>query len=235
MYYEDNLKGNTALYLKDIKKENKVLNFKVLNKSPRMYIETNSTKFSDVNITFTDYSGLEDDKIVFYEASNGVKGEKISKNKLVKNIDYVYKDNKKVKIIYTIKSKYLNKKTNSFYVEVIDKNNSDYKLEAFFRIKATNKRYKADYPPRTLSWKLDGKYIKFIARDLKGVDYIRVYDLNSNKLILEEKKLKSGDTELKIKVSDLTSKNDKYKLKIEAQDNNKDEKQSVIRFLAFSL
>ena len=54
-------------------------NFKSFNNAPRMWISVNSSKYDDVKIYITDYSGLKEENIKFYEVKSGNKGKEIKK------------------------------------------------------------------------------------------------------------------------------------------------------------
>lgn len=200
--------------------------FKIFNNAPRMQIITNKSKYDDVKIVFTDYSGLDEKNIIFYSTSNGKKGEKIDNNSFIKSITPTYDKtdkNKVVKYTYIIKNKYLNKKTKTFYLEVIDKYNSDCYLKTFFRIYVRNKRYNADYPPRIKNFSLDENNLKFVVRDLAGVKSLKLYDMNSDnsskEIYKNSKTYKKGDTTVSINLNKFTIKNDRYKIKIISMDN----------------
>ena len=131
--------------------------FKNFNNSPRMTIKVNSEKYDDVVISFRDFSSLDPNKIKFYTVVNGKVGSEIKdSNFLAKDVEKHYGIKDKsilVDCVYTISNKYLNKKTNSFYVTVADKYNSDCKLQAYFRIKNSKGKYTADSAPRVSDFK----------------------------------------------------------------------------------
>ena len=218
-------------------------NFKSFNNAPRMWISVNSSKYDDVKIYITDYSGLKEENIKFYEVKRGNKGKEIKKDKkFIKKVETEQNDakTKNVKYIYTISKKYLNKKTKILYLEVVDKNNSASTLKTTFRINndGKNKRYKADPAPRLKNFKTDGNYLYFTVRDRAGESYVKVYDNFSktpSKEILNKKNLPKGNTQIKIKLSKLETQNEKYELKVIAQDNNKTEKQKATRVFRFKL
>ena len=202
--------------------------FKYFNNAPRMVIKTNPNKFTNIDITFKDYSGLDSSKIKFYSVNkSGKKDKEITNNKdFIKKITPIYDEKNKEKIVkytYTIKNKYLNKKTKIFYVEVIDKNNSDCSLKSFFRIIATKKGYKVDYAPRLRDFTTDGKKLKFSVIDLAGTKTLKVYDLNganpSKEIYKNSKVLAKGGAKVSLGLNKFTLKDEKYKLKIVAIDN----------------
>lgn len=207
-----------------------------------MEIKTNGS--NDVLVTFIDYSGLIPSNIKFYKASNGKKGDIITSNKVIKVKEQLPENGtKKSKITYSISKKYLNKKTKEFFVDVIDKNNSDSILNAYFRIiySSKSKKYIADYAPRINDWTTDNTNVSFTTTDNAGIDFVKIYDLyspNPSKNILTGLKfpLKKGTSTIKLKVANLTpNKDGKYKLKVIVQDNNKTLKQKATRIVNFSL
>ncbi len=214
-------------------------NFQTFNNAPRMKIEVNEKNFDDVKITFTDYSGLDTSNIIFYTVKNGIKDTQITDNTFIKKIDTVYNQNNNTpqKYIYTISNTYLNNKSNSFYVTVSDKNNSACSLKTFFRIKAKDNKYVADYAPRVFDWKYSNNKVSFSVKDLTGIDYIKLYDMNSDtpaNEVLTYSNLAKGESVISFELEKFKQIDGKYKIKISAQDNNKTYKQSAIRVVEFS-
>ena len=215
--------------------------FKFFNNSPRMTIKVNSNKYDDVVIKFRDFSSLDESKIFFYEANNGEIGKKITDSKFIKKIDKHYGTQNSsilVDVIYTISNEYLSKKTNSFYVTVTDKNNSDCQLKAFFRIKSDGVKYTVDSAPRVKNWKINNGIVSFTVQDWVGVKYVKLYDMlsaNTSKVVVEKNNLSRGNTTIKFSIDKFTKKNGFYKIKIETQDNNKTYKQKAERIVFFSI
>ena len=216
--------------------------FKNFNNSPRMTIKVNSEKYDNVVISFRDFSSLDPNKIKFYTVVNGKVGNEIKdSNFLAKDVEKHYGIKDKsilVDCVYTISNKYLNKKTNSFYVTVADKYNSDCKLQAYFRIKNSKGKYTADSAPRVSDFKSDGKNLTFTVQDWVGVNYVKLYDMygsNPSKEVAVKNNLARGNTKLSFPLSSFTLKNGKYKIKIITLDNNKTDKQMATRVVNFVL
>ncbi len=215
--------------------------FSTFDNSPRMTVKTNSQKYDDVVISFRDFSSLDESKIVFYTAKDGKIGKKITDKIFIKKIDKHYGTNNKsilVDVIYTISNKYLNKKTNEFYVTVSDKSNSPCKLEAFFRIKSNGNRYVADTAPRVQNWKYNKGNCSFVVQDWVGINYVKLYDMygsNPSNIVLEKKNLPKGNNNVQLPLNNFTVKNGKYCIKIITQDNNKTNKQLATRVVKFQV
>lgn len=230
----------TIVFMKNY--SNAYTGFKSFDNSPRMTIKVNSEKYDDVVITFRDFSSLDPNKIKFYTAENGKIGNEITASDfLAKDVEKHYgtKDTSiLVDCVYTISNKYLNKKTNSFYVTVADKYNSDCKLEAFFRIKNSNGKYSADSAPRVKDWKINNGIVSFIVQDWVGVNYVKLYDMYGNnpaKEVFTKTNLPRGNNKVSFSLTLFTQKNGKYKIKIITQDSNKTYKQMATRVVNFSL
>ena len=214
-------------------------NFQSFNNAPRMKIEVNDKKYDDVKIIISDYSGLNSDNIVFYSANNGVKGEQITNKNFIKKIDTVKNKETNIieKYIYTVSNEYLGNKTNNFYITISDANNSDCSLKTFFSIKAKDNKYVVDYAPRVFNWKSDNKKISFSVKDLAGINYIKLYDMNSDKQaseVISHSDLKKGESTISFELNKFNKINEKYKIKIATADNSK-AKQTAIRVVEFSV
>ena len=216
--------------------------FKIFDNSPRMSVSCNKEKYDDVVIKFRDFSSLDPAKIKFYTVQNGVIGKEITDpNFLSKPVEKhygVYDKSVLVDCIYTISNKYLNQKTNSFYVIATDKYNTPCKLEAFFKIKSTNGRYSADTAPRVINWIGSQGNCSFTVQDWVGVNYVRLYDMNSSnpsKIVLEKRNLPRGNSKISVQLKNFIQKNGKYQIKIITEDNNKKDKHIATRVVMFSL
>lgn len=212
--------------------------FSSFNNSPRMTFTINEKKYDDVKITFTDYSGLDGSKIEFYSAENGKIGKKISNTKYISIIDKTYnKDNSKIiSLVYKISNKYLNKKSTNFYVIVNDINNSDCNFKTFFRINSkNNSKYTLDLAPRVGSWYAQGNTITINACDNGGIEYVKLYDMNasnsSNEIVVKNN-LPKGNSKISFSLNKFSQKDEKYKIKIVAQDKNKT---NMTKTVCFSL
>ena len=214
--------------------------FKVLNGAPRMNFIINEKNFDDVKIIIEDYSGLDASKINFYKAKNGSKGEKITDKNFIKKIEPTYTSNKKTifKYTYTISNKYLNKRTNYFYVSVVDEFNSNCTLNTFFGIRSDGKKYIAENAPVVSDWKINNDKVSFIAKDWNGIKYVRLYDLNSQnptKVVFQKTNLAKGSSTITFSLKDFSPNMDKYNIKIVTQDINKTNVQTAIRVISFKV
>lgn len=210
--------------------------YKSFNNAPRMKIITNSSKYDDVTIRFTDYNGITEENIKFYLMDSKDGKQEIKSNKFIISHTTEKSEDGKKDVIhnYVISKKYLNKQTKRFYVEVTD--NSGMVFKSTFRIVSKNKKYYAvDYAPRIINWSVSGNNVTLDARDLGGSRYVKIYDLNdSSKLKITENDLEKGNAEVKFDISEFTPINGRYGLKIVAADNGKNA-QKATRTVRFNL
>ena len=212
------------------------------NNSPRMIFTVNEKKYDDVKIQFTDYSGLSESNIKFYTAKDGKQGSEISDSKFIKKIEYIRDNNKNRinSIIYTISDNYLNKSSKEFYVIVGDANNSISKLETFFRIVNKDKKYTIDLSPRVGSWEINNNNITIDACDYSGINYVKLYDLNSGNssdAIVEKNNLPKGHSTISFSINKFAQKNGVYRIKVISQDKTSSNKNKLtsIRTIQFGI
>lgn len=191
--------------------------FSGFNNAPRMTIETNKNKYTDVKLKFVDYNGLSEEKIKIYKVTSDGKKTEISNNdKIITKKETSESDNSKT-YIYTLSNEFLNKETTRFYISLED--NSGEFLKSYFRIMNNGKEYSVDYAPRILSWKTDGKKVSFTARDLAGTVKLVLYDMNNNgKVVVTKNNLKKGNATVTFNISKFKAKDGIYRIQIYAKD-----------------
>ena len=214
--------------------------FKSYNGAPRMELRINEKKFDDVKIVIEDYSGLDASKINFYKAKNGSRGAKITDKNFIKKIEPTYTSDKKTiyKYTYTISNKYLNKRSNYFYLSVTDKLNSNCTLNTFFGIRSNGKKYLVESAPAVSDFTINNDKVSFTTRDWNGIKYVRLYDLNSQnptKLVFQKTNLPKGSSKITFSLKDFTPNMDKYNIKIVTQDINKTNVQTAVRVISFKV
>ena len=215
--------------------------FLTFNSPTKISIKRNESKLADVKIILTDKQGLKTENIKFYKASvkdgKNVQGTELKNASFLTSEPEVSKNGKK--ITYTISSKYLNKLEKKFYLKA--KDNEGKETNQFFRIIVKENDYTLDVAPRLKSFNIDlkTKKVSFITKDNAGTSVLRLYDVNAsnaNKVVLEKKNLKDKEAKVEFNLSSFKiDEKGYYKIRIEATDGSKTNKQNISTKIAFSI
>ena len=215
--------------------------FLTLNEPTKISVETNDKTFSDVKLILTDKQGLKVENINFYTVKvkdgKSEKGSKLANSTFLKSNPEASEDGKK--ITYIITNKYLNKAEKKFYVEI--KDNKGKISNQFLRIIVKENVYKLDLAPRIKDFNMDlsAKKVSFITKDNNGTSLLRLFDVNANdknKVVVEKKNLKDKESKVEFALSSFkVDEKGYYRIRIEATDGNKSNKQSMSTIIAFSI
>ena len=196
--------------------------FNGFNNAPRMTIQTNKNKYTDVNFIFTDNNGINEKGIDLYTInSSGNKTFITDNNKAIikKESFNVQSSNIPTKWVYTLSNNFLNQKNTNFYLDLED--STGQRLQTYFKILNNKKGYSVDYAPRIINWGTDGKNISFVSRDLGGTQTLLLKDLNNNnKIVISKRNLGKGNKTVTFKASKFKSKDGIYRINISATDKN---------------
>ena len=199
--------------------------FEWFNNAPRMTIQTDKNKYTDVKFTFKDLNGFNIDNIKIYTVdSKGNKTAEITNNDKIitkKETSESDKPNVYTTYVYTMSNEFLNKETHRFYIELTD--NTNQYLHSYFRIVDNGKGYGVDYAPRIIYWGTNGKKVYFTARDLAGTEELRLYDMNNDKKydkkwIVKKNNLAKGNAKVTFNLSSFKKKDGMYRIRVYAID-----------------
>ena len=214
--------------------------FEWFNNAPRMTIQTDKNKYTDVKFTFKDLNGFNIDNIKIYTVdSKGNKTAEITNNDKIitkKETSESDKPNVYTTYVYTMSNEFLNKETHRFYIELTD--NTNQYLRSYFRIVDNGKGYGVDYAPRIIYWGTNGKKVYFTARDLAGTKELRLYDMNNDKKydkkwIVRKTNLAKGNAKVTFNLSSFKKKDGMYRIRVYAID--KKNGQNAYREVYFKL
>ena len=192
---------------------------KSFNNAPRVHTIRDEEKFADVIVRVRDYNGLDKKNIHLY--LNDEDGSELTtKNGLVR----IEESQPNVEYYYVLSQEYLakwlkGKTSQRFYIEVED--NSGNYTKTYFKITTNGKRYGADASPRIVKWSGKGDQISFVARDKKGIELLRLYDVNDgSKKVIEMKDLNNVENTVEFDIKKFKAVNGIYKIKIYARDKH---------------
>lgn len=191
--------------------------FQTFNNAPRKSFTVDSDKLADVKITLKDNNKINLAEL--YSVDNQGKNEK--------KINFSSANTKnEVKHIYTLShEKLLKGETKRFYIKIKDgSGNVQYStFKVCVNTKTVNGNqvsyYKIDDSPRVINWEANDKKVTFDVKDMSGVKYVKIQDINkNNEEIYHFENLKATTTSLTMDMNKFTAVDGKYSLKIIAAD-----------------
>ena len=100
------------------------------------------------------------------------------------------------------------------------------------KIKLTGswKKYTIDLSPRVGSWEINNNNITIDACDYSGINYVKLYDLNSGNssdAIVEKNNLPKGHSTISFSINKFAQKNGVYRIKVISQDKTSSNKNKL--------